>query len=118
MTSERLLFDCSKEKLTSLLRSHGVAAGGRTKRKSTMQNTSDTQAENNAPDKVYEIKHNIDNYCRMLREYDDYLEDTRNRGLGNKECDHIMDFMNWLLAVKDADLTIKDLHGELTPTRG
>ena len=104
------LFDCSKEKLTSLLRSRGVVACGRIGRKSSMQNTNDLPADN-APAKVYKIKHNVDNYCRLLWEYDDYLENTRNRGLGNKECDHIMEFLNWLLTVKDADLTVKDLHG-------
>lgn len=78
-----------------------------------MQNTIEMPAENNAPAKVYKIKHNVENYCRLLWEYDDYLEDTRNRGLGNKECDHIMESLNWLLTVKDADLTVKDLHGEV-----
>lgn len=82
-----------------------------------MQNTDNSPAENDAPAKVYKIKHNVENYCSLLWEYDDYLEDTRNRGLGNKECDHIMEFLNWLLAVKDADLTVKDLHCELTLTK-
>ena len=103
------LFDCSKEKLTSLLRSRGAAAGGRIGMKTTMQNTNDLPAENNAPADI----HNTNNYCRMLREYDDYLEDARHRGLGNKECDILMTFLNWLLVVKDSTLTIKDLHGEL-----
>ena len=102
------LFDCSKEKLTSLLRSRGVVACGRIGRKSTMQNTNDLPADN-APADI----HNTNNYCRMLREYDDYLEDARHRGLGNKECDILMTFLNWLLVVKDSTLTIKDLHGEL-----
>ena len=106
------LFDCSKEKLTSLLRSHGVAAGRRAKRKHTMQNTKDLPAENNASAIEYDI-HDTNNYCRMLREYDDYLEDARHRGLGNKECDYIMTFLNWLLVHKDTTLTVKDLHGEL-----
>ena len=73
-----------------------------------MQNTNDLSADN-APADI----HNTNNYCRMLREYDDYLEDARHRGLGNKECDIIMTFLNWLLVVKDTTLTIKDLHGEL-----
>ena len=110
MTSEKIsLFDCSKEKLTSLLRSRGVVACGRIGRKTTMQNTNDLPAEHNAPADI----HNTNNYCRMLREYDDYLEDARHRGLGNKECDILMTFLNWLLVVKDSTLTIKDLHGEL-----
>ena len=45
MKSEKIsLFDCSKEKLTSLLRSRGVVACGRIGRKSTMQNTNDLPA--------------------------------------------------------------------------
>ena len=75
-----------------------------------MPNTNDTQAEINAP---ADIKRSAENYCRMIREYDEWLVDNRNRGIRNKECDYIMEFLNWLLVVKDADLTIKDLHGEL-----
>ena len=106
------LFDCSKEKLTSLLRSHGVAVGRRAKRKHTMQNTKDLPAENNAPATEYDI-HDTENYCRLIREFDDYLEDARHRGLGNKECDIVMTFLNWLLVHKDTTLTVKELRGEV-----
>lgn len=77
-----------------------------------MQDTNETLAENNAPAKEYDI-HDTNNYCRLLREYDDYLEDARHRGLGNKECDIVTTFLNWLLVHKDTTLTVKDLHGEV-----
>lgn len=77
-----------------------------------MQNTNDLPAENNAPATEYDI-HDAENYCLVIREFDDYLEDARHRGLGNKECDIVMTFLNWLLVHKDTTLTAKDLHGEL-----
>ena len=108
---EIFLFDC-KVKNKSLPWAHSVSACGRTQRKHIMQNTIETPAENNAPATEYDI-HNTNNYCRLLREYDDYLEGARHRGLGNKECDIVMTFLNWLLVHKDTNLTVKDLHGEL-----
>ena len=77
-----------------------------------MPETIEPPAENNAPVKEYDI-HDTNNYCRLLREDDDYLEDARHRGPGNKECDIVMTFLNWLLVHKDTTLTVKDLHGEL-----
>ena len=77
-----------------------------------MPETIEPPDEKNAPAKEYDI-HDTNNYCRLLREYDDYLEGARHRGLGNKECDIVMTFLNWLLVHKDTTLTVKDLHGEL-----
>lgn len=111
-SEEKYLYDCFKKNLTTLLRSHGVAVGGSAGRKTTMQNTNDAQAENNAPAE-YDIKRNAEYYCRMIREYDEWLCDAHNRGIRNKECDYIMQFLHWLLVVKEAELTVKDLHGEL-----
>lgn len=77
-----------------------------------MQDNNENPVENNAPATEYDI-HDTENYCRVIREYDDYLEDTRHRGIGNKECDTIMTFLNWLLVHKDTTLMVKDLRGEV-----
>ena len=78
-----------------------------------MPETIEPQAENTVQAKETKVKPGSGEYCRLVREYDGWLEGTRNKGATKREIDHILDFLDWLLVVKEAELKIKDQHGEI-----